>query len=782
MSNIRIGFAVSDAERDRLEKIDQLIASGVPAVERLMAELGDPSWTVRRAVIGSLAALGDEPLPALIERMSIDRRDETVLAALVEALVASTGAVEAHLEPLVNHAEPAVVSDVAQVLGRRRRRSSVPILIGLTRHANDNVAVTAIEALGRVGNRAAVEALLSAIDSGNFFRTFPAIDVLGRSGDPRAVKPLAALLENRHYALEAARALGRTGDKNAVAPLAGRLTGATLAEVRVAASALAKLREEYQSHYGQTTPVEEILRRAVDARAVTRRLGQATADADPEEKAAICTVLGTLGDEEAVPILIALLGQNGVVGVAAHQALQALGRKSDLLLAEALRTSESAARTMLLPLVSSGVALPEVLVCLEDADGDARAAACAALARIGDPAVTDRLFARLEDPSPLVVQAAIAAIQSLGSPQTEAQALAAARSPSPRVRRWGLRIIAYFGYGSGLEVVLASMGDPDQHVRDSAIYALPFLEGPRAKEALLAAARSGNDATRASAVRALGSCSGDARIDSAVIAALDDSDPWVRYYACQSAGRLQIEVAVRLMSRLLTDPAGQVRVAAIEGLSHFEDARATAALVDAAASADDDVRRAALIALGIVRRPETLATVAAALGASDTASRLVAVSALAGFEDPSVNQLLGGAVDDPDESVRNGAIGALAGRAGRQATDVLVGLLRRAGDSNLVQQALAQPSADRVGGLLAALETADDDLAPELTWALARMGDAASSAALLRALTFPNPATRKAAATTLGGLGSREAMSALKSAAVDDPHPEVRRICAVVLG
>src|SRR5204862_55792 len=164
--------------------------------------------------------------------------------------------------------------------------------------------------------RAAVEALLAAVSTGNFFRTFPAIDVLGRSGDPRAVQPLAALLDNRHYALEAARALGRTGDKNAVGPLARRLTEPTIADVRVAA-------------------------------------------------------------------------------------------------------------------------------------------ACAALARIGNPAVAEPLFARLEDGSALVVQAAIAAIQSLGSPQTQTLALAAALAPSPRSRRWGLRILAYFGYGGGLDAILA---------------------------------------------------------------------------------------------------------------------------------------------------------------------------------------------------------------------------------------------------------------------------------------------------------------------------------------
>jgi HEAT repeat protein len=266
-----------------------------------------------------------------------------------------------------------------------------------------------------------------------------------------------------------------------------------------------------------------------------------------------------------------------------------------------------------------------------------------------------------------------------------------------------------------------------------------------------------------------------------VLAALGDADPWVRYYASQSVGRLRIEAAVPRLARLLADPAGQVRVAAIEGLSHFDCAVARDALIAAAQSSEEDVKRAALIGLGIARPPEALPVLAQALLAPDAASRLVAVSALGGFEDPSVNALLGKMVNDTDESVRNGAVGALAARPGAEATRVLIELLQRSPNGELVWKALALPSPDRVSGILAALEGAGDELAPALTAALARMGDAAGAEALLAALALSNPAARKAAAATLGGLGSREAVRALQAAAVHDPHPEVRRICAAVL-
>jgi HEAT repeat protein len=274
---------------------------------------------------------------------------------------------------------------------------------------------------------------------------------------------------------------------------------------------------------------------------------------------------------------------------------------------------------------------------------------------------------------------------------------------------------------------------------------------------------------------------GDARIQAAVLAALDDGDPWVRYYACQSAGRLRIEGAVPALASLLADPAGQVRVGAVEGLSHFDVAAAREALMAAARAGEADVRRAAIIGLGIAGRSEALPAVVEALRGPDAASRLVAVSALGGFDAPSVNDLLGRMAGDEDGSVRNGAVSALAARPGPEATGVLIRLLGRPVTDEAVWRALALASPDRVVGILAALEGADDELAAALASALARMGDALGAAALLRALALPNPAARKAAAATLGGLGTRDALAALRTAAVEDPHAEVRRICAAVL-
>ncbi len=780
MTTTAAPFALSDAERERVEHIDHLMAAGTESVPALIAQLEDASWTVRRAVVAALGALGDAALPALVAHLRQGRGNETVVAAVVDTLVASAGDVRAALTPLVADSDPAVVADVAQVLGRRQDPSATPLLVTLTEHASDNVAVAAIEALGRIGGRSAVEPLVRAVGSGNFFRVFPAVDVLGRSGDPRAIPALASLLSHRLYALEVARALGRSGDRNAVGPLAALLLGTTSAEVRVGAQALADLWQRFRRTYGTSTPVEDALRRAVNARQVARSLTGALAGADAAEKAAIALTAGMLHDEAAVSLLATLIREpDEVVAAAAAEGLRNTGSRFEDVLLRQIREDNSPRRKLLLPLITHAASAGDVARCLEDEDSEVRIAACDALARIGNTSVVGALFQKLSDPNAAVVQAAVGAIQSLGSAETEPLAIAAARSPSASVRRWALRILGYFGSRAALEVCLAGLQDDDVRVRDSAIAGLPYIEDLRAREALIEAAKDTVPRTRASAMRALGACRSDVRAQSVLMRGLTDSDPWVRYYACQSLGRLEAEPAAEVIARLLNDEAGQVRVAAVEALAYLKSQSAYDHLLATAASDDGDVVRAALIGLGLRRSPDSIPVLLKAATSPDAATRMVALGAIAGFDHQDVTDVLAAAALDQDEAIRNAAIGFLAGRRG--ATPVLIELLRQQRSSPRLHDALAHGSSDRVGGLLAALETADDETAPLLTSALARMQRPDALAALTRSLKMPHLPARKAAAMTLAGMATRDALASLRAAAASDPDPEVRRICALGL-
>jgi HEAT repeat protein len=771
----------ASAEGERIARVQALMAVGAESVGELLAMRTDVSWAVRRAVIAALGQLGDAALGPLCASLIAEREDETRIAATVDALVASTGDVDSRLSSFRDRAEPAVLADVAQILGRRRNPHSVPTLAELSRDGDDNVAVAAIEGLGRVGGRAVVDVLVEAVQSNNFFRTFAAIDVLGKSGDPRAIAPLASLLDNPQYAFEAARALGRTYDRSAAAPLCALLASPVDSLVRVAAVALTELRQKHGERFGTAASIDAAISRAAP-KGATRRLTQSSNGAEPTEQIALNIILGCLGDESATPTLLRALDGSPSVARSAAEALEQISKGSQEQLLVAVWEGSSERRQTLLPSLKGSRASDAVVACLTDRDPTVRRLACEAIARIGSHGAVPALFEALRDENAGVVQAATSAIVSLGYEGAPALAVAAAASPTAGVRRAAVRILSLLGTAAALPVLEAATRDVDARVREAAIMGLATVEQPEAIALLVRLAQDSSAQTQAIALRALGQAGKtDPEVIERIAAALGAPDPWVRYYACQASGKLRLEPHVAQLAARVNDSAGQVRVAAIEALSHLPGDRAFAVLLDAAASDELDLQRAALIGLGLSGRRDGIHVLLAHADSSDAATRLITLSALANVDGPETNASLVAALRDPDESVRMSALGFVATRRGAEATQTLAAFLVDPALGDQVRAALSVPHEHRVAGLSSALHGADDELALLITSLLARLNQPEATAALFEALTLPNGAARRAAATTLGAIGTREAMAALQRLSNEDHDPDMRRICSLLL-
>jgi HEAT repeat protein len=767
-------------DHERLARVRQLEKSA--EVAPLVDMLADPSWSVRREVVQALTLLGDAVVAPLCECLRTQRDDEARIAATVDTLVGcQSELVEPGLLPLARDTNAAVVADVAAILGRRRRVGGSQTLVDLTLHADDNVAVAAIEALGRLGGRAAVDALISCVQGERFFRVFPAIDVLGRSGDPRAVEPLAALLADSRYALEAARALGRTADRRAVAPLVGLLTSPSAAGVRVASLGLLELAERHGQLYGAAAVVHEAVSRLLTEQ-IVRRLGQSLPGADKAEKIAMCRLLGQSRSEAASEVLVQLLDANDAEVVAtAGEALLGLGPASEHAVLSALERGDSTRRKTLLPSVSAIGSTSALAACLEDASADVRVLACEALGRIGAVACVPALFGLLDDNNQRVVHAAVAAIQSLGTTGTEPLALAAASSPSTSTRRAALRILAYFAYPSALALFASASLEAEPRMRDIALQGLALLEHPEALGHLLDAAHNPVAGVRAGAMRALGYALRTQMGVDCLLRGLTDDDPWARYYACQALGKLKVEEADEAIGSLLNDAAGQVRVGAIEALSHLGSAFAIDTLRGFAADSDVDLQRAALVGLGLRRDHASIPLLVKAAAGGDSATQLVALSALASLEGAEVVPALVQAALARSEGVRVAAINLLAERPGRAAADALVGLLLRDQEPELLLTALAAPLEGRVAALQAALNAVDDDHALQLTSCLSRLKTEAATRALYQTLSSENVAARKAAVSAIAALGTQEARSAIEQVVNIDSDADVRRSASLYL-
>jgi HEAT repeat protein len=777
----RAGVRPSAAEAERIAQARASLVQGSAGIAAVARQLVDPSWVVRRALVDLLAGAGELAATHLLTLLTDARDSESRIAAVVDTLAASTSPIDARLIALCSHDDPAVVADAAQVLGRRRSREALPRLRELVRGDDDNVAVSAIEALGCIGGRAAVDVLVSAVRSGRFFRVFPAIDVLGRTGDPRAIAPLTELLEDPGYAIEAARALGRSADPAAVGPLLALARRPGEAQVRVAAVALADLREGYGALYGGSDAIELLIRDRA-ALGTTRRLVSAMRGASVPELAAIVRVLGAIGSEDVVPVLLEQLDGPELVARPAADVLKKLGGAVSTTLAAALREGDSARRRLLLEVLQPrAIAAADVVVALGDPDGIVRAKACDLLGRIAQPSALPALFAVLGDLNPRVGHAALGAIQALGGDLTEQLGLAAARSPDPRLRRQAFRLLGYFGYASGIEPLIEALDGEDLQLCELALQSLGSIDEPRAHAAILATVEHAEPRLRGAAMRALGNLQPSIAAP-ALLGALDDADPWTRYYACQSLGRLGHEPAASALARLLDDPAGQVRVGAIEAISRLSSPLAIAHLVEASRSNDQDVRRACLMGLAIGAREDGLSLVLDATRSDDAATRLVATSALAAFKGDQVpGRLAELAGDDADESVRMAALTMLGERPGAQSTRAVIGLLDQPSARERVRELLAHPLPGRIDGIIDALGESDDDNAAVLTSALARMRSPQATTALVTVLGGANPRARRAAAITAAAVGTRALLDELRARVASDPDPEVRRVIASAL-
>ncbi|MFT3843068.1 MAG: HEAT repeat domain-containing protein [Myxococcaceae bacterium] len=782
MTALRSSIALTAAEQQRIAAVEQLISTRPPAVEKLTAMLTDPSWSVRREVVRGLGTLGTDAVSALCELLATHRDNEARIAAVVDALAGAEASVLNTIAPLAAHRDPAVVADVAQVLGRRREPGATAVLTRLVGNPDDNVAVAAIEALGRIGGPEAIDALVAAVKSDNFFRIFPAIDVLGRIKDPRVIPPLSALLDKPIYAFEAARALGKTGEAAAVAPLSKLLSAPSEAAIRVAAVALADLHARHSQRYGSDSSPEAALRRAPLDDSTAARLTRALQGAAADEQLAIAFVLGVVGGDAAVAGLRTLIDVPGPVGETAAAALKRLGKGSDTQVREALSDPDSRRRRALLPIVGRAVAVPELLLCLDDEDPVVRALACEALARVGAADAVERLFGLLGDSNQRVWHAAQAAIQSLGSTQTRALAMKHAQSRNPAVRLSALRISSYFAWAEAFTLFAEAAKDPDSRVRDAALTGLALSEVSQALKVVFTAAGSPDEKTRASAMRALGHClRKDASITETLLTALRDPASWVRYYACQALGRRSGPKPTQAIAALLNDSAGQVRVAAVEALSRDSSPEALSALQQIARGGEADMQRAALVGLGTTQRPEALPVLTEAALAPEAATRLVAISALAQAAAEQALPVLTQAVADPDENVRAAAVSCLGSLPGPKATAALLGLLHDERERERVISMLSVDGPGRVEGLVGALSAADDALAVVVTSALARLRTKDAHPALLQAMSHGTVAARKAAAASLAASRTPEAMAVLQRAAEKDPDPVVRQVCAVLL-
>jgi HEAT repeat protein len=234
----------------------------------------------------------------------------------------------------------------------------------------------------------------------------------------------------------------------------------------------------------------------------------------------------------------------------------------------------------------------------------------------------------------------------------------------------------------------------------------------------------------------------------------------------------------RLIER---DPAGQVRLAAIDVLGRLNAAGAIATLKPLTASADADVARAAIRGLGHTRDAEAKPLLERLLRSDEPWRRVEAVAALgAGGGADAASTLQWVAAAETDPAVVEAAISALAFLGSREdadaiaATRALISLTAEPARREASIAALCALPCRRIVDIAKGLQHVSPDVRRAAIAVLSRMKQPEATRWIESALDDAAPAVRAAAVTELRRLGTRTAAKKLLTLARTDPDREVR--------
>jgi HEAT repeat protein len=555
-------------------------ANSLVETDALRTSWSDADWQTRRATVWRLAGRADRELVAsLLLALRDHHRDFSVLSSALNLLAFCDVDIVSPLVEFLRDPDASLRIQAALALGDRPDPRSTAALRTALDDADPNVRFHAIEALGRLRAADAVDALTAIAESRDFFLAFAAIDALARIGEPRVAARLLPLLDDEALRAAVTDALGALATE-AIVPELIALLERDDAPVDAVVRALRAL-DVRARREGDEGSVPAAVRRALRP-ASTQRLLDAISRAGVEPEA-LATVLGWLEGGAAGRALTRLLG-SPAARPAVIQALVASGPYVVDALLEQLGAEDlevrQAAVEVLGRIGDSRATLPLVAALR---DGELTLPVLEALGRIGDARAFDTLMRLLGHADAPVRRAAVAACRALDDPRTPARAVALLGDADPRVREAAVRLLTPQSGDGALDALDEACRDASDLVRGVALERLAMLDPERARGRLLEALQAPSARVRAAAARGLGLLSGTA---GPLVAALDDADAWVRYFAVRALARQGDDTAVAALARVAgADAARHVVMASLDGLREVGSPAATAALARVAPAA-----------------------------------------------------------------------------------------------------------------------------------------------------------------------------------------------------
>jgi HEAT repeat protein len=568
---------------------------------RLVDVIGDTDWRVRRAAVQGLTKRSaPEAIQALLKSVREDHGNLGVLNSALQVLAMVDVETLPSLIEFLDDPDPDLRMQAALAIGEQRDKRGVPSLLKALQDENKNVRFHAIEALGKLEDPTAAEPLVAIAESGEFFLAFPALESLKAIGEQSVAPRLLRLLSDEMLREAAAETLGALGDETAVGPVVELLNSATTTAWPIA-KALTSLYDRFEAEHGEGDYIADLTRQAIRPSGVQQLLSAIT-EGDSDDLRPFAVVIGWLRGPAVDRTLVRLLGEPSV----RSEVLEALiqhGEGVINLLIDQLGSEDieiRGAAITVLGRLGYRKATPALAKVLET-DPLLRIEAATALARIGDEGALDSLLNLIGDSDGAVRQAVVGALNSIGSSRMAQLIKPLLRDERPLVRESAARIAGYFGYEDCADLLLECCNDEDERVRKAAVEHLPYLDDERVLQILENKLYRDTPRVRAAAASAFGKLEAD---DTPLRVSLRDDDPWVRYFAAQSLGRLgHPESVSALIEVVQSDSFNHVRIAALEALGTIGGREAIEAITSQLRSQDRDVARTAAKALDKTKTP-----------------------------------------------------------------------------------------------------------------------------------------------------------------------------------
>ena len=509
----------------------------------LWSALGDSSWRVRKEAVEVVVAArpGDEDIAALIGLLR-DDENAGLRNATSELLVrlgkTALPPLVAHLND-PDHDLRKLVVDTLSAIGDQE---AAPALIAALDDRDVNVASAAAEALGTIGVVAAVPALLQALESNHheFFR-FNALTALGKVGVPGPLPLVVAELASQEMLrLAVYECLGRIGGDVAAADilLEGVLTARSsvrMVAIRSLSTVLRNIEPLFQRSFIDhlcSLPDEkfwEILLTAYESGA-------------PDIAEAVVSLLALLGDARGIPVLLQALSDERLAHQAVAT-LENFGTAVMAPAVARFPVAEEAERvaicTLLGRLGQPGAMVEQTLKsALSDDAASVRCAAVLAMQWVASAELLSGVAALLDDSETAVREAVLQTLRARSRSNgllIREIAVQMVSSELPEQRQAAAMLCAA---SDDCEQLMRLVKDEDQEVREAGVRAIGRLCLKQLCPSLLMALVDESEGVRIAAAESLGGCGTPENAAMSLRLALRDPSSWVQAAALRSLVKL----------------------------------------------------------------------------------------------------------------------------------------------------------------------------------------------------------------------------------------------------